>query len=124
MTNKSLLTYFIALFAMCSHFTMNAQCDPDPTPPTIVGCLSLDTTIYITDPGACTIADPFPDVTFTEDCSVTNVLATSSLPKFSFQMGPGGGTITAPILFGTDSIAIFGISDGTLGINSQVNYLI
>ena len=122
MTNKSLLTYFIALFAMCSHFTMNAQCDPDPTPPTIVGCLSLDTTIYITDPGACTVADPFPDVTFTEDCSVTNVLATSSLPKFSFLMGPGGGTITTPILFGTDSIAIFGISDGTLGINSQVNY--
>ena len=110
MTNKSLLTYFIALIAMCSHFTMNAQCDPDPTPPTIVGCLSLDTTIYITDPGACTIADPFPDV-----------LATSSLPKFSFLMGPGGGTITTPILFGTDSIAIFGISDGTLGINSQVN---
>jgi hypothetical protein len=64
MTNKSLLTYFIALFAMCSHFTMNAQCDPDVTPPIMVGCANLDTIIYITDPAACFYSGSFTSCYF------------------------------------------------------------
>ncbi|MBK9992870.1 MAG: HYR domain-containing protein [Saprospiraceae bacterium] len=101
MTNKSLLTYFIALFAMCSYFTMNAQCDPDLDPPSIV--CPPDQTLAI-GPGTCDTS-LYWDVTATDLCSDTILGFNSSLVYANWSKLPSATGFTE---FATDSVQIVG----------------
>lgn len=125
MTNKLSLHFFLILAGVLFVFITpaNSQCTSDNTAPEMVGnCPPIFTTIYTPAEGVCTVPVPFVLPTYTEDCNAMNLLGAGSTFFHSFLMGPGGGTIPPSVSFGTDSLRLRGVSDGTAGSNSQNNF--